>query len=56
MRRFGWACNQILADQGESVSDQILRYAKDYISLFEDTEFEEPYKKSNLYKYFTQKV
>lgn len=53
VKRFGWACNKIFSDQGKSVPYEMLKYAKDYISIYENVNLDEPYTKSNLYNYFT---
>ena len=54
-KRFGWALNQIYRSQKSGpLPKEILIFAKENISIFQDVEFDEQnFKKSNLYKYFT---
>ena len=53
-KRFGWVLNRIFHAEGKGIEIDLLRFAKDNISIFEDVNFDEDnLQKSNLYKYFT---
>ncbi|MBL0235575.1 MAG: hypothetical protein IPQ02_02865 [Saprospiraceae bacterium] len=54
---FGWALNRIFEAQGKGIEKELLIFAKQYISLFGSTQFDESnFLQSNLYKYFTTKT
>lgn len=59
-KRFGWSLTSIfraLKTNNEKLSYEYLRFAKENISIFENTDFnEKDILKSNLYKYFTKKT
>lgn len=51
---FGWALNRIFEAKGKGIEKELLRFAKQNISLFTDVQFDETdIRNSNLYKYFT---
>jgi len=53
-KRFGWVLNRIFHAEGKGIEINLLRFAKNNISIFEDVNFDENnLQKSNLYKYFT---
>jgi hypothetical protein len=54
---FGWALNRIFEAKGKGVEKELLKFAKQNISIFTDVKFDEKnILKSNLYKYFTTKT
>jgi len=54
---FGWALNRIFEAKGKGIDKELLRFAKQNISLFTKVKFDEDnIQKSNLYKYFTTKT
>lgn len=54
---FGWALNRIFEAKGKGVEKELLQFAKQNISIFNDVKFDEKnILKSNLYKYFTTKT
>jgi hypothetical protein len=55
-KKFGWALSRILTAKNKGVTKELVQFAKQYISLFRDAEYDEVnYRKCNLYKYLTQK-
>jgi len=51
---FGWALNRIFEAKGKGIEKELLQFAKQNISLFNNVQFDETnILKSNLYKYFT---
>lgn len=51
---FGWALNRIFEAKGKGVEKELLQFAKQNISLFNEVQFDETnIFKSLLYKYFT---
>ncbi len=57
IKHFGWAFNRIFEAHGKGVELELLLFAKQYISLYESTRFDESdISNSNLYKYFTSKT
>ena len=54
---FGWALNRIFEAKGKGIEKELLKFAKDNISLFKDVQFDENnILNCNLYKYFTTKT
>jgi hypothetical protein len=57
IKLFGWALNRIFEAKGKGVELELLKFAKQNISLFTDVPFNESnVLKSLLYKYFTTKT
>jgi hypothetical protein len=54
---FGWSLNRIFEAKGKGIEKELLQFAKQNISLFNDVQFDETnILNSNLYKYFTTKT
>lgn len=56
-KKIGWSLNGIFAARGESVNVDLLKFAKNNISLFTNEKFDENnFRNGNFYKYFTTKT
>lgn len=56
-KRLGWAINRILMGEGIGIEYELLNFANQKISIYLDDEFNKTkIRKSNLYKFFTQKI
>jgi hypothetical protein len=56
-KRLGWAINRILKCEGIGIEYELLKFAKEKISIYSEDKLEKTnFRKGNLYKYFTEKV
>ncbi len=57
VKKVGWIINRILFDFGKSVSIDVLNFSINNISIYSKQEIDKTdYKKTNIYKHFTQKT